>query len=171
MKSAPTNRLGLRVVQTGESAGGHARHRPRSTALLTIAAVLTLALAAAAVFVVSYDISHGLPIRKLAFDPEVWVANTSNWEADNPRGRMFIDLSENYLRRGMTIGETVDLLGEPEFRNRTEMDQDRVAASAFASTEFQYTLGAWSGMGSDDDWLHVNFGSDDRLTGFAWVQH
>lgn len=171
MKITPTKQVGIRVVQTGARAIGRAPRRSRNFALLVIAAALMLALAGAAVFVVSYDISHGWPIRKLEFDPEVWVANASNWEADNPRGQMFIDLSENHLRRGMTMGEIVDLLGEPEFRNRTEMDQDREAASAFASTEFQYTLGAWSGMGTDDDLLHLYFGSDDRLARFAWIQH
>lgn len=80
-----------------------------------------------------------------------------DWDPDNPRGKMYEDLVENYLRKGMTKAQVVALLGESDLVTKPEI--------------ISYNLGMWSGMRIDYDSLDLVFSNDGKLTKYYRVQH
>jgi hypothetical protein len=96
----------------------------------------------------------------LPFDQKQWKAGKTN-HPDNIRGKMVRSLVRHEQFRGKTRAEVVELLGPPDGANHRINDDlfvpDAVAAEA---TEFDYTLGMYSGFRMDYDVLEIRF--DDR---------
>lgn len=91
------------------------------------------------------------PFAGRDFSSAVWKAHPNCDEDTNPRGRMYSDLVERVLEKGMTRVRVLGLLGPP----------DRTEAGAL-----QYPLGFWSGFGIDCDYLAVELDGRGVVTDF-----
>ena len=105
---------------------------------------------------------HG-PFDDWKFDRKIWQENTNNEDPDNVRGMMIYDLTENYLKKGMSKNKVQELLGRPDFTQYTDEDLKMYSV-------WKYTIGAWSGLGWDYDSLNIYF-KDDRYDKFAVIQY
>lgn len=91
------------------------------------------------------------------FEPQIWASFNNSMESDNPRGQMFDDLKGNYLHKGMTQQEVLNLLGPPDFKNSKDL--------------FSYNLGMWSGFRMDYDSLDIKFNAQGLVTEVHRLQH
>ena len=82
-----------------------------------------------------FQAARGNPFDDRKFDKGVWQSCYGSDSADNPRGQMFDDLRKNYLRKNMSKAEVTELIGKPDYEDRTDL--------------FSYKLGFWSGFRID----------------------
>lgn len=97
------------------------------------------------------------PFNNKDFDKTTWAQFDNNYDPDNPRGKMYEDLIENHLSKGMSKEEVINLLGKPDFESEEYF--------------LSYNLGMWSGGRMDYDSLDLKFNRDGKLSEFYRVQH
>jgi len=88
----------------------------------------------------------------LGFDSEKWKAQRHSSARDNPRAGMLREL-EKRLHPGMTQGEVLALLGEPDSKR---------------GTRFTYDLGA-PGFGVDYQYFNIEFDAGGKLVRH-WIE-
>ncbi|WP_041366540.1 hypothetical protein [Methylophaga frappieri] len=104
-----------------------------------------------------YFLTGDSPFNDKEFDQKVWLSMDTDWDPDNPRGKMYEDIVDNHLEKGMSKQQVVDLLGQPDLKNKSLL--------------FSYNLGMWSGFRMDYDSLDLVFNSSANLEKFYRVQH
>ncbi len=69
-----------------------------------------------------YDYKEDQILRESKFDREAWIeAGSKNYETHSyhsgncTRGKMYYDLKDNYLKKGMSKEDVFSLLGKPEY--------------------------------------------------------
>lgn len=110
-----------------------------------------------AFFAYIYFVVFDYPFDNEYFDKITWQQYSNNMIRDNPRGEMFENLTEQYLKPGMSKKEVILLLGKPDFREEENF--------------FSYNLGMWSGYRIDYDSLDLKFNKKGQLVEFYRVQH
>ena len=97
------------------------------------------------------------PFDNRSFDRAVWAAYHESADADNPRGEMYEDLTENVLQEGMHRSKIIELLGPPDYREETHL--------------VSYNLGMWSGFRIDYDTLDLELDNNGMLIRARRIQH
>ena len=72
----------------------------------------------------------------MTFQQDIWLAHHNSDDPENPRGMMINDLKQNHLKKGMSMKDVIDLLGEPDSDKRPDF--------------LSYDLGIWAGSLSVD---------------------
>lgn len=80
------------------------------------------------------------PFDDRPFDRGVWIKNYDNQHPDNPRVEMISDLENNYLRKGVTRKQVVELLGKPDRRDEKHVISYLVGMQGFVSDPGQLEL-------------------------------
>lgn len=101
------------------------------------------------------------PFDDRRFDQKIWTQANAETQ-DSPRGRMVVDLLENYLKPGMSEAAVERLLGVPSSKQAPEY-----FALKTTGTIWCYSVGAWSGFRMDGDGLAVHFDTKGKLVR-AW---
>ncbi|MCC2668438.1 MAG: hypothetical protein K0Q72_909 [Armatimonadetes bacterium] len=103
------------------------------------------------------------PFNQARFDRQAWVA------APGDRGPMTSDLLRRHLKKGTGRQEVLALLGKPDQR-KTHQGKPLVEGAGSERTReiLRYSLGNWSGLRMDTDYLDLAFDESGRLIG-AWV--
>jgi hypothetical protein len=104
---------------------------------------------------ISIFFANSTPFDDRTFNQQLWLEMDKSTIADNPRGEMYLDLTENYLKKGMTIADVKVLLGSPDLYS--------------TKTQLSYNLGMWSLM--DFNSLTIDFSPDGELIKAYMVQH
>jgi hypothetical protein len=124
-------------------------------AILGIFLVCVFLVAAMVYFSSSSD--KDVPFNNMKFDEVTWKKMANSEDPDNKRGLMFQDVTENYLRKGLSKQDVLGLLGEPD-NEKTE-------------NKYSYNLGMWSGYRMDYDSLDIEFDYDGKFIKSYRVQH
>jgi hypothetical protein len=117
-----------------------------------IIALAVFALASILAAGVLYGI-HRRYYGNIKFNRQQWIASADRG-ADNPRLRMYKDLQQRYLRKGMTRQEVRHLLGKPDYDSSSK-DVD------------SYFLGVLGLMSVDATILEVHYDKADRVVSTA----
>lgn len=98
------------------------------------------------------------PYGRMTFQQDIWLAHHNSDDSENPRGMMINDLKQNHLKKGMSMKDVIDLLGEPDSEKMPDF--------------LSYDLGIWAGSLSVDwDTLDLKFNEDGNLQSINVVTH
>lgn len=91
------------------------------------------------------------------FDSALFKSFGKSNNPDNPRGQMFDDLDNRYLRKGLSKKDIEGLLGPADMKSEYDF--------------LSYNLGMWSGFRMDYDSLDLKFDHEGKLLNYHRVQH
>ena len=114
-----------------------------------------------ALFVYLLFFTDVISFRGADFDKKIWSeAPNINQGIDCIRGEMYTDLKNNYLKKGISITEVKDLLGNTEYSKYSNY-----------TNCLDYELGMCSRLRVDYDSMLVCFDDKDKVDYVTHIQH
>lgn len=130
--------------------------RHRQALSWIVAWVIPITITAAGLWFCFGDVIHKRLSRQ-PFDPAVWKAADRNF-TNTVRIRMVDDLLRRHRFRGMTRGQIIGLIGEPD------------ATEYFKDWDLVYRLGPERGfIGIDSEWLVFRLDGENHVIDFKIV--